>query len=233
MRQYRILIIDDDKLWLSVISRAFVSEGFEVCSALSGAEGVNSAMRNVPDVIILDFHLEGESAVEVCGRIRSETALRDIPVVIASNDDTIDQAAYFECGAVSFVLKFGDLRRILANVENLLRHMERARGVIERGDIYLEPDGFRVYKNKKLLAKITAEQYKFLALLIANSPEFIKDEDIAKLIFSSAAGIDRSDAIRGLAHRTRKSLGLQTGRRIKNKIDKGWIYILPRDTVAD
>lgn len=229
MLRHKILIIDDDKVWLSTISEAFVQRGYVVFTAMNGSDGIKTARANNPDVIILDFHLASESAKEVCAGIKAVLELQDAPIIIASYDETVDRTAYIECGAISFVSKAGELRKILANVGNLVKHIDRARGIVVCGDLWLNPDGFRVYKNQKHLTSLTAEQFKFLSLLMTRSPGFVSEETIAKELAASVPAAGKDDAIRGLAYRIRKSLGAKTGRRIKNKAEKGWIYVQPRD----
>lgn len=221
----RILIIDDDKHWLRVISGFFSLQNYEVHSAADAAEGLKLAELARPDCILLDFHLSDRDADEFCRELRTRSSMSRTPVVIMSNDDAMDAAAYTECGAVSFVMKMGPLGKILSAVENVLRHVDMSMGVLEKGDIRLELDGCRVLKDSRPLPQLTVEQFRFLSLLVKNSPKFVPEDYIAKYVFDADASEEKSDAIRGLVQRLRKAVGPCLGGRIKSKARQGWIYL--------
>lgn len=227
MAKRTVLIIDDYKPWLNLAAKSFAQYNYIVHTALSGGDGLKLAELHHPDCILLDFHLPDEDAAMVCARIRANEAVKNTPIIIVSNDATQDLTAYQKCRSVSFVTKLGPLSKIFSAVENVIGQVERVRGIVEKGDLRLEPINCQVFRDSRPLIRLTPEQFGFLSLLMNNSPEFVSEDEIAKDVFRSDFAPDKIDAIRALACRLRKKMGPQLGRRIKNKADRGWIYVQP------
>ena len=101
-----ILIIDDDVSFHDVAGAALKERGYEVRSAKSGIEGLAAIKASVPDAILLDVKMPGMNGIEVLRSLRKDSPALHIPVIIVSNDsslDTISEGA--ELGVRSYVLK--------------------------------------------------------------------------------------------------------------------------------
>lgn len=82
--QGRVLVVDDDPAILDIARRVLSREGFQVSSALSGEEGLRLARQSVPDLIILDVMMPGMDGWQVLNALRSDTLLREVPVLMQS-----------------------------------------------------------------------------------------------------------------------------------------------------
>lgn len=80
----RILFVDDDALLRRLVHDMLVRAGFEVSLASSGTEGLDSARRHPPDLVLLDVMMPVMGGFEVCRRIRQDPRLHAMPVVILS-----------------------------------------------------------------------------------------------------------------------------------------------------
>ena len=96
----KILAVDDSETYLQAISEALESEGFVVTQARSGEEALESLAIESVDCILLDMVMPGLDGCETCRRIKSATAVRDIPlIVLTSRDDHESMMEGFGAGA--------------------------------------------------------------------------------------------------------------------------------------
>ena len=101
-----VLIIDDDK-WIAMsTSMVLEAEGFEVHSALGGAEGIEMAGRIRPSVILLDIMMPGMDGWETLERLKADAATADLPVIVfTAREHSRGRAKSRELGAVEYFPK--------------------------------------------------------------------------------------------------------------------------------
>lgn len=116
MAKRKILVIDDDPSWRSLLKRLFGGMEYDVQSAASCAEGVKMVEQHKPDCILLDFHLGDGDAVSVCSALRKNGKEFNIPVIVASSDPCAEITAYAECRASYFVLKGPHAMEVLTTI---------------------------------------------------------------------------------------------------------------------
>ena len=81
----KILIIEDDKFLRELISQKLEREGYDICEAIDGEEGIKEVKKENPDLVLLDLILPGIDGFEVLAQMKKEPALAKIPVIILSN----------------------------------------------------------------------------------------------------------------------------------------------------
>jgi putative two-component system response regulator len=100
-----VLIIDDTPMIVSALSRMLLPR-YQVKVALNGEEGINLAERYEIDIILLDLNMPGLSGFEVLGRLRNSQKTLDIPVVLITADDDVENKELaFSLGAVDYIKK--------------------------------------------------------------------------------------------------------------------------------
>lgn len=104
----KILIVEDDKFLSELISTKLNKEGFEVSIALDGETGLDKAIKEIPDIVLLDILLPGISGFEVLEGIKkhADAAVKAIPVLILSNfgqESKVQQG--LSLGAVDYLVK--------------------------------------------------------------------------------------------------------------------------------
>jgi len=101
-----ILIIEDDKFLLGLIAQKLIKEGFEISEAVDGEEGIKKVKEEKPDLVLLDLILPGIDGFEVLSRMREESTLTSIPVIILSNlGQKEDVEKGLKLGAVDYLIK--------------------------------------------------------------------------------------------------------------------------------
>jgi PAS domain S-box-containing protein len=120
-----ILAVDDDAMNLDMITRALDGAGYRVVNARDGSRAVECAVRDRPDLILLDVRMQGESGFDVCRRVKEDGRLVRTPVIFmtAFSDEETKKLA-FAAGAVDYVAKPLSHAELLARVST---HLEIAR----------------------------------------------------------------------------------------------------------
>jgi len=102
----KILIIEDDKFLRELIAQKLFKEGFEAAEAIDGEEGIKKIKSENPDLILLDLILPGIDVFEVLSRMREDSTLASIPVIILSNlGQKEDVEKGLKLGAVDYLIK--------------------------------------------------------------------------------------------------------------------------------
>jgi len=101
-----ILIIEDDKFLRELIANKLVKEDFNISEAINGEEGMKKIKEKNPDLVLLDLILPGIDGFQVLSKIKEDSALNQIPVIILSNLDQKDDIEKgMKLGAVDYLIK--------------------------------------------------------------------------------------------------------------------------------
>ncbi len=124
----RVLLVDDDRKLLSLLERGFRFEGFDVRTATCGAQGVELAQAERPDVVVLDIGMPDLNGFDVCRQLRAHL---DVPVImLTARDDVEDKVRALDLGADDYVSKPFAFDELVARVRAVLRR--RTGGATER-----------------------------------------------------------------------------------------------------
>lgn len=224
----KILIVDDDKLWRGNLTRFFSHVGYTVLSSPTCAGAMETLPAELPDCVLLDFHLGDGDGGEFCLKLRENAGLKKTPVIIVSADPAEELNAYSAYKADGFILKGCSLQKIAAVVESVLRRVDMERGALECGDLKLDPDGFKLFRKGRQAAVLPPEQFRLLALLLESSPQPVSEDEIAARVIGGRTDPQRTEAVYSLVYRLRRTLGPQLSLRVKNESGRGWAYAVPR-----
>lgn len=126
----KLLVVDDKKENLELMTNILESEGFEVAFALDGEKAIKIAHLFLPDLILLDVMMPGIDGFETCRRLKSLADVKDIPVIFVTAKTQIeDVVAAFCAGAVDYVTKPIRREELLARVNT---HLELRKLIILR-----------------------------------------------------------------------------------------------------
>ncbi|MEK7328375.1 MAG: response regulator [Chloroflexota bacterium] len=99
----KVLIVDDDRSMVTLLTTLLQLDGFEVIHEARGAEVLNAIRAQKPDVVLMDVHLSDADGLEILGKIRADAAIGKMPAVIASGEDVRYKCE--QAGANDFILK--------------------------------------------------------------------------------------------------------------------------------
>jgi len=123
----RILMIDDEQDLLLVLKQRLESSGYFVSAATTGAEGLEKARKELPDLIVLDLMLPGLDGYQICGMLKHDRLYMKIPILIlTARAQPKDYELGIKVGADAYVTKPFDLKELLLKIESLLARNNNA-----------------------------------------------------------------------------------------------------------
>jgi CheY-like chemotaxis protein len=120
-----IFLVDDEPIWLSVLSEALEQQHFKVISSESGEDALTKLKKSKPDLILSDVRMPVMNGFDLFERVRSEPNLKNIPYIFMSSIDDYDaKRVAKELGADDYVTKpynTEDVKLIMSNLVNRLK----------------------------------------------------------------------------------------------------------------
>ena len=128
-----ILVVDDNVDVREYVAGLLGSE-YDVRQAADGREGVDAALKTVPDLIVCDVMMPVMDGLEMCRRVKAETATSHVPVILlTSNAQENQRAEGYDCGADAYITKPFSSKVLLSRVRNLLENRKRLKYVYASG----------------------------------------------------------------------------------------------------
>ncbi len=119
----KVLVIDDDSNICELLRNYLENEGYEVCTASDGEEGISTFRIQDPDIVLLDIMMPKKDGWQVCKEIRSHSTKPII--IISAKGDTIDKVLGLELGADDYIVKPLDMKEVFARIKAVLRRYMR------------------------------------------------------------------------------------------------------------
>lgn len=117
----KILIVEDNEMNRDMLSRRLARQGFEIAFALDGKQGVEKAMSEMPDLILMDMSLPVMNGWEATEKVKSNPATKRIPVIaLTAHAMAEDREKCIAAGCDDFDTKPVDLPRLLEKIKVLL-----------------------------------------------------------------------------------------------------------------
>ncbi len=159
---FTILIADDIQANLMVLEDMLSHEKFNVLKAQNGDEAYKLALEHKPDLILLDIIMPVADGFEACEKIKSEEAIKDIPVIfLTGKDQTEDIVKGFESGAVDYITKPFRAAELLARVRTHIE-LKYNRDLIKEQNKKLKA---AISKKKKAQRDLIENERKFSGLI--------------------------------------------------------------------
>lgn len=187
----KILIVDDEQSISKVISYNLKKEGYEVLCAADGEKGLELALSENPDLVLLDIMMPKMDGYEVCRKIREKS---NMPIImLTARADEIDKVNGLEMGADDYVTKpFGN-RELIARVKAHLRRSEAIRetkitgknmseNVEKYGELAIDIDRYEVYKCGEVVS-LTLREYELLKFLAQRQAQIFTREALLEQVW--------------------------------------------------
>jgi DNA-binding response OmpR family regulator len=161
-RKSTILIVDDNEYGRDILRRLLITKGYQLAFAANGLEALNKAAQLIPDLILLDVMMPGMDGFEVCRRLRKDTILADVPIImLTALDEPHARMQGLEAGADDFITKPFDRDELRARVQTIIRLNRFRRLLLERtkfewvvenadeGYVIIDKDNYVLYANPR------------------------------------------------------------------------------------
>jgi two-component system phosphate regulon response regulator PhoB len=141
MSKARLLLVEDDRALAELLDWHFQQEGYDVVRTPDGEEALLLSRESPPDIVLLDWMIEGLSGIEVCRRLRRATDTANVPIImLTARGEEEDRIRGLETGADDYVTKPFSPRELVARVAAILRRVRPALAgqVLVYGDLELD-----------------------------------------------------------------------------------------------
>ncbi len=163
----KILVVDDERKIVDIISLNLKREGYEVVCAYDGEEALEICFKEEPELILLDIMMPKLDGFEVCKRIREK--LQTPIIMLTARAEEIDKVLGFELGADDYVTKPFGVRELLARVKASLRRkeiiVEKASDTVQNfGDITIDTGRVEVLRRGEII-DLTRREFELIHFL--------------------------------------------------------------------
>ncbi|MCY1038550.1 response regulator transcription factor [Staphylococcus nepalensis] len=170
----KILIVEDEQNLARFIELELEHENYDVDIEYDGKTGLEKALNNEYNLILLDLMLPNINGLEICRQIRQN---KTTPIIIiTAKSDTYDKVAGLDYGADDYIVKPFDIEELLARIRAMLRRQPQ-KNVIDMKGIIIDRDGFKVTVDGEPL-DLTKTEYDLLTLLAENRNHVLQREQI-------------------------------------------------------
>jgi two-component system copper resistance phosphate regulon response regulator CusR len=162
----RVLIIEDEKGISGFLKEGLEEEGFAVDVSGDGQAGLEMASTNDYDLLLLDWMLPGLSGIEVCTEFRKKN--NTVPIIFLTAKDTVQDTVFgLSAGANDYIKKPFQFEELLARIRVQLRAKNGELTVLKLGDIEMNLETHRVFRDSKEI-ELTPKEFSLLEFLIRN-----------------------------------------------------------------
>jgi len=184
----KILIVEDEPNMVSGLRDNFEFEGYEVITAADGVAGLERALNDSPDLVILDVMMPRMSGLDVCKQLKSKRP--SVPIImLTARGQEVDKVVGLELGADDYVTKPFSIRELLARVKAVLRRAQPVPKDKERysfGDIEVDLRACQVMRKGKQL-DMSSKEFELLKYFLCHSGEAISRDRLLEAVW----GYDR------------------------------------------
>jgi two-component system alkaline phosphatase synthesis response regulator PhoP len=184
MTAQRILIIEDEPDLLRGLELNIKAEGYGVLTASSGDAGLEAAVRERPDLVLLDLMLPGLSGLDVCRELRRKHFEAPI-IMLTARADEVDRVVGLEIGADDYVTKPFGIRELLARIRVRLRRRGapvNADAVIRLGDVDVDFDKCEATRRGQRV-ELTGKEFDVLRLLSRHRGTIVTRETLLEEVW--------------------------------------------------
>ena len=182
MEAKKVLIIEDEKPISDIVKFNLTKEGFETEVAYDGGVGLEMALKNDPDLVLLDVMLPTMDGFDICKRIREKS---NVPIIIlTAKEEEVDKVLGLELGADDYITKPFGLRELIARVKANIRRTGMSdivgadpSNVKDFGSITIDTNRYEARKNGVAL-ELTLREFELLKYLAEREDKVYSREQL-------------------------------------------------------
>ena len=187
-RNVKILLVDDEPDILEIVSYNLVQEGFEIFTASNGKEAILKAIKEVPDLIIMDVMMPEMDGMEACENIRRIPALNHVIITfLTARSEDYSQVAGFDAGADDYITKPIKPKLLVSKVKALLRRIndqDKNSETINIHGIEINREEYKIIKEGVVIA-LPRKEFELFYLLASKPGKVFKREEILEKVWGS------------------------------------------------
>ena len=182
----RILIVEDEPAMVAGLRDNFEYEDYEVISAEDGVAGLERALQDKPDLVVLDVMMPKMSGLDVCKQLRAQRP--DLPIImLTARGQEVDKVVGLELGADDYVTKPFSIRELMARVKAVLRRRSLASPAAPAenyrfGDIAVNTRSHEVTRAGQPV-DLSSKEFALLAYFIAHRSETLSRDQLLEAVW--------------------------------------------------
>ena len=192
MPNTRLLLVEDDRALADLVTFHFERSGYDVTRTGDGEEALILVDEVKPDVILLDWMIEGISGIEVCRRLRRRATTANVPIMmLTARGEESDRIRGFETGADDYVTKPFSPRELMSRVAAVLRRVRPALAgeQLAYGDIEMDVAGHKVRRSGKSI-QLGPTEFRLLRHFMEHPGRVFSRERLLEAVWSHDPDID-------------------------------------------
>ncbi len=211
VKKKRILVVDDEKDLVDLISYNLQRNAFAVLTAFSGDQALEIAHRELPDLVVLDLMLPGMDGTEVTRRLKADSRTADLPILmLTAKAEETDIVVGLTLGADDYVTKPFSMKVLLARINTVLRRIEHNPSAPETAILRAGPLAIDSARHEVTVdghdVRLTLTEFRLLSALVAGRGRVLtRDQLMDKAMGTDVFVTDRAIDVHITA--IRKKLG--------------------------
>lgn len=189
----RILVVDDEKDILELVSYNLKKEGYGVTSSANGEDALQCIRKDTFNLIILDLMLPGIQGMELCKILKSDEKTSSVPVImLTAKSEELDKVLGLEIGADDYMTKPFSPRELIARVKAVLRRSQEKPAkekTTKISDIEINTDTYQVRKRGKMI-KLSATEFKLLLYLFQRKGRVFNRDMLLDAVWKDEAFVE-------------------------------------------
>ncbi|MDH3244009.1 MAG: response regulator transcription factor [Saprospiraceae bacterium] len=186
---FKVLVIDDERDVLDVVSYNLLNDGYQVETAGNGVEGLQKAEDFLPDLILLDIMMPDMDGIEVCRRLREQDRFDNILIAfLTARGEDYTQVMALDYGGDDFIIKPIKPNVLKSRIRALLRRTRRIEedpgSVITLDDLSIDPEKFEVRLDDRKI-DLAKKEFLILELLMSAPGKVFSRQEIFRRIWGS------------------------------------------------
>jgi len=184
----KILLVDDEPDILEIVGYNLKNEGYQVFTAKNGAEGVKTARKVIPHLILLDIMMPEMDGIEACEKIRKIKELEHVLIsFLTARGEDYSQVAGFDAGADDYITKPIKPKVLVSKIKSLLRRLknnEEQETTTKIGDIIINREEYVVFKGDQKIV-LPKKEFELFSLLTSKPGKVFKRENILDSVWGN------------------------------------------------
>jgi len=179
-----ILVCDDEKDIVDVLSYNLTKEGFNVITAYNGQEALQKISPEI-DLILLDVMMPQLDGIEVCKRLRENPKTRGISIIfLTARNSEIDEIKGLEAGGDDYISKPISIKRLLARINSVLRRKEVSTSPekLKIGKITLDLDNYEIEIENQIIS-LPRKEFETFVYLAKNRGKIVRREQLLENVW--------------------------------------------------
>jgi len=218
-----VLIVEDEPAIAELIAVNLRHNGFRPTWAMDSASAQRELDAVLPNVILLDWMLPGESGFALIKRWRADPRTKAVPIImLTARSDEMDRVAGLDAGADDYIAKPFSTKELLARVRAVLRRRapEQLGGVVTAGDLSLDSATYRVSFKQQIL-KLGPTEFKLLHYLMTHAERVHSRAQLLDKVWGDHVFIEER-TVDVHVKRLREALGAEAGLMIETVRGAGY-----------